>query len=78
MAGAKTGKLKPAKGKDLGGDDVAKIIARLQDVSIPSGTRVDTAGDLLRINDTVKTIADDRLDFFDVHANFARVMKGAS
>ena len=42
----------------------------------PPGTRAGTAGDLLRINDTVKIVADDRLDFFDVPANFARVMKG--
>jgi hypothetical protein len=32
----------------------------------------------LRINDTVKKTAGDQLDFFDVPANFARVMKGAS
>jgi hypothetical protein len=78
MASAKNGNPRPAKVKDLGGDDVAQIIARLQDVSIPSGTRAGTAGDLLRINDTVKVIAGDRLDFFDVPANFARVMKGMS
>lgn len=78
MASAKNGNLRPALGKNLGGDDVAQIIARLQDVSISSGTRAGTAGDLLRINDTVKAVADDRLDFFDVPADFARVMKGMS
>lgn len=67
-----------AGAKDLGGDEVAQIIARLQDVAIPSGTRAGTAGDLQRINDMVKALADERLDFFDVPANFARVMKGGT
>lgn len=64
-----------AASKDLPGSDVARWIDRLQDVVIPPATHPATAGDLLRINDAVREVAESRLDFFDVPAHFQRVMK---
>ncbi len=78
MNSGKNGKTTADYARGLDGDDVARLIARLQNVALPAGTRASIAGDLLRINDTVKKTAGDQLDFFDVPANFARVMKGAS
>jgi hypothetical protein len=55
--------------------DAARLINRLQELLIPAATEAGTLADLLRINDTVKRVADDQLEFFDVPADFLRVMK---